>query len=101
MKTTLFVLAATLAPLACAQEIKPIDIKTGLWETTTKMEMAGMPQMPQIPPERLAQMPPEARARVEALMKGQGGGTARSCITREMLDKGLNFNADKACTYRS
>lgn len=38
-------------------------------------------------------------------MKGRGAGgpntnTVKSCITREMLDKGLNFQNDKSCTYK-
>src|SRR5579864_9222764 len=107
MKTTTFVLFSMLAPLlGRAQDIKPLDIKVGLWETTATTEMAGMPamQMPQIPPDKLAQLPPEQQARIQAMMKGKAGAprtsTTKSCITREQLEKGLSFQQDKACTYK-
>lgn len=107
MKTTILALAAVLLPvMASAQEIKPIDVKTGLWETTVTNEVSGMPAMtmPQIPPDKLAQLPPEQQARIQAMMKGGSGGprttTAKSCLTREMLDKGLSFQKDNSCTYK-
>jgi hypothetical protein len=88
-----------------AQEIKPFDVKLGLWETTTSTDMSGMamPTMPQIPPEVLSQMPPEQRARVEAMMKGRGGSprsmTVKSCITKDTLSRGSAFGqSDKSCT---
>src|SRR5579863_7235884 len=106
MKTTIFAILTALAPLAAsAADIKPIDVKPGLWETTVKNDVTGMPamQMPQIPEETLNRMPPEQRARVEAMMKGRGAGgtnTSKSCITQEMVNQGLNFQNDKSCTYK-
>src|SRR5690348_7939827 len=104
MKTTTIAFLLALAPLASAQEFKPVDVKPGLWETTMKMDMAGMlaRNMPQIPAERLAQLPPEQRQRIEAMMKGGSmpPSTSKSCITREMLDKGLSFHHDNSCTYK-
>ena len=97
-------LAAAALP---AQDVKPFDIKVGLWETSTTTEMSGMamPNMPQIPPEALARMPPEQRARIEAMMKGRGGSpnamTVKSCMTKESLDRGALFNQqDKSCTMK-
>jgi len=61
----------SLAPLAQAQSKQ----KPGLWETTSTMTMAGMPQMPQGAP-----------------MGGHPGGmggphTTQVCVTQEMIDK--------------
>jgi hypothetical protein len=112
MKTTILVFLTALSPLIsrAADEIKPLDVKLGLWETTTKSDVGGMPamaSMPQIPEETLAKMPPEQRARVEAMMKGRGAGspmnnTVRTCTTKESRDRGMDFlrNNDKSCTYK-
>ncbi len=88
-----------------AQDIKPIDVKAGLWETNSTTQISGiaMPAMPQLTPEQLAQMPPEARARIEGMMKGAAGSprttTTKSCITKEQLSKPM-FNSEKSCTYK-
>lgn len=96
-----------LCPLAVwSQDIKPIDIKPGLWENTTTSEISGltMPAMPQISPDQLAKMPPEARARVEAMMKGGAGAprtaTTKACVTKEDLSKPMFNNGDKNCTFK-
>ena len=86
--TLLVVSLLGLAGAAHAQKIKP-----GLWENTVSMRSSGgqmeaaMAQMQ----ERLAAMPPEQRAQVEAMMARQGMGvaagkpnTVRNCITPEM-----------------
>ena len=104
---SLIVLSSLL--LWAADKITPLDIKEGLWEMTVTHSMTGMPA---IPPDTLAKMPPEQRARVEAAMKqsGMGGPTAdvhKECVTREKLDKQLAFDdnrkdkdkdQDTACT---
>jgi Protein of unknown function (DUF3617) len=90
-----------------ADKLTPLNIKEGLWEMTVTHSMTGMPA---IPPDTLAKMPPEQRARVEAAMKqsGMGGPTAdvhRECVTKEKLEKQLAFDEnrkdkdkDKDCT---
>jgi hypothetical protein len=88
-----------------AQEIKAIDVKPGLWENTTTSEMSGvLPNMPQISPDQLARIPPEQRARVEAMMKGGVGApqtnTIKACVTKEQLSKPLFDNGDKSCAYK-
>jgi len=102
VKTTLLLTLAALGSLAAlsAQELK-FDAKPGLWETTVTIEMSGlpaMPTMPQLTPEQLAQMPPEARARLQAMMAARGGSprtsTNKSCVTKEMIDKGMGFGND-------
>jgi hypothetical protein len=87
-----------------ADKIVPPNIKTGLWEITETHNMYGMPPMPTIPPEALAEMTPEQRAQVEAQMKGSMGGgqkptTRKYCVTKEKLEKDSVFGDDrKECT---
>jgi hypothetical protein len=40
-----------------------LDVKLGLWETTNTFQTSGMPQV-NIPPDALARMTPEQRAKV-------------------------------------
>ena len=107
MRTMILAGLAVVWPLA-AQDIKPFDVKLGLWETAVKTETPGMPMMssmPNIPEEALAKMPPERRAQLEAMMKARGAGgpgaiTTKSCMTRESLNRGMAFGqGDKSCTY--
>src|SRR5271170_8464285 len=46
--------------LWAADEIQPLDVKLGLWETTWTSQSAG--QVP-IPPEAMANLTPEQRAK--------------------------------------
>jgi hypothetical protein len=97
-----------MCPIAMlAQDIRPVDIKPGLWENTTTSQISGVQlptNMPQISPDQLAKMPPEARARVEAMMKGGPGApqtnTMKACITAEQLSKPLMGYHDKSCTVK-
>lgn len=105
MRLTILACLTILAPFACqADDLKPMDVKLGLWETSSKTEMPGMPSsLPQIPEDALAKMPPDQRARIEAMMKGRGAPgtmTTRSCLTKESLQHGLNLQNDKSCTYK-
>jgi Protein of unknown function (DUF3617) len=73
-------IALALAAPALAE--RP-DLKLGLWETTT-VRSGGSPM-------DLSNMPPEARAKIEAYQKlhpNQSGPThtVRSCLTKEKLD---------------
>src|SRR5882724_1490051 len=47
-------------------KFQPLDVKTGLWETTTTNTHSG--EMP-LPAELLDRLTPEQRARMEARMK--------------------------------
>ena len=84
-----------------ADKIQPLDVKTGLWEVTTTSVTSGMPP---IPPEALARLTPEQRARMEESMKSRMGGTPKTtirkdCVTKEKLDKDYLFGEDrKECT---
>src|SRR5437016_6308024 len=82
MKTALLASVALLCPLAswAADDIRPFDAKVGLWESTTTMEMSGLPAMPAMPkltPEQMSRMPPEARKQLESAM-GAGMGAPRT-----------------------
>ena len=65
----------------------PLNVKPGLWETTVQTESGGTPSLP---PDVLSQMPPEARAQVEAMLRSGAAGNLlsppqteveRSCLT--------------------
>ena len=54
--------------------------------------------MPNIPPDVLAKMPPEQRARIEAMTKG-GPDVRKECITKEKLEKHSAFSNHRGdCT---
>jgi hypothetical protein len=86
--------------LSAADNIAPLNVKEGLWEVTVTHSMSGMPAMPNIPPDALAKMPPDQRARVEAMMNGQPSTDVRKeCITKEKLEKHSAFSANRGdCT---
>jgi hypothetical protein len=105
MRTTFFLLLIALCPSSiCADDaIVPPNIKTGLWEITETHAMTGMPPMPAIPPETLANMTPEQRAQMEAHMKSLGGTpkttTRKNCVTKEKLEKNTAFGDNRnECT---
>jgi Protein of unknown function (DUF3617) len=85
-------------PLRADGDITPLDVKTGLWESTTIMNMGGMPPLPQ---DVLDRMTPEQKAQLDAAMKAQQGKptTTKHCVTREDLNrKDLFDERDKNCT---
>jgi hypothetical protein len=84
--------------LSAADKLTPLNVKEGLWEITVTHSMTGMPAMPAIPPDVLAKLPPEQRARMEAMMKG-GPIVQKECITKEKLEKHSAFNVNRPeCT---
>lgn len=77
--------------------MQPLNVKPGLWEVS--VTMTGLPAMPAIPDSVLAQMPPDQRAKLEAMMKGQAN-TMKTCVTKDKIEKSEAFrNAPKSCTY--
>ena len=56
-----------------AGTIQPLDMKPGLWEITLTVRSSGRPPMP---PEVVAKLTPEERARIEAKAKERGRGAA-------------------------
>lgn len=96
----LIVLCSMTAMIWAVDDIKPLNIKEGLWEVTVTHAMTGMPAAPNIPPDTLAKMPPDQRARIEAMMKGSPTTDVRKeCVTKEKLAKHSAFNANRGeCT---
>jgi hypothetical protein len=90
--------------LWAAEGIKPLDVRLGLWEVTNTVQTSGMPPV-SIPPEAMANMTPEQRARVEQMMKDRGSGapkttTQKSCMTREKMNRQQMFNEEQSsCTH--
>ena len=86
--------------LWAADNITPLNVKEGLWEMTVTHSMSGMPAMPDIPPDVLAKMPPDQRARMEAMMKGGPSTDVRKeCITKEKIEKHSAFSNNRGdCT---
>jgi hypothetical protein len=74
-----------------------LDVKPGLWEMTsvTSTKMAGEALQPD-----LSKLPPDQRARVEAMLQDRTSGKPRtsvwqSCVTDEDIKKGLAFDLAK------
>jgi hypothetical protein len=102
MKKGIFLASVILSSSAlwAADNLQPLDIKTGLWEASMTHATAGMPP---IPPEVLAKLTPEQRARMEEMMKNRSGAsgttTTKSCITKEKLEKDMAFRDERTqCT---
>ncbi len=88
--------------LWAADKLTPLNVKPGLWETTRTYKRVGAPP---IPPEMLARLTPEQRARFEERMKANSAAhsttsTTKSCVTREDLEKTPKFGQDNSeCAY--
>jgi len=73
------------APVLLASgDVQPLNIKTGLWQLTMTTTVSGRPP---IPPEALARMTPEQRAKFEAAMKARASHgprtrTYKNCVTK-------------------
>ncbi len=102
MQTKLLFVLIVMASLGvwASDAIMPLNVKEGLWEMTVTHSMTGMPATPNIPAEALAKMPPEQRARIEAMLKGAPSTDVRKeCITKEKLEKHSAFSASRGdCT---
>jgi hypothetical protein len=102
MRTKLLLALIVCSGLAlwAADKITPLNIKEGLWEMTVTHSMTGMPATPNIPADTLAKMPPEQRARIEAMMKGTPTTDVRKeCVTKEKLEKNSAFSDNRGnCT---
>lgn len=81
--------AVVAALPARAANDTPLNVKPGLWEMTSDSERSGAPP---IPPETLAKLTPEQRAKLEAAMgaaKGPQRRVAKHCVTQADIDKGF------------
>ncbi len=97
----LLLIVLSSVTLWAADNITPLNVKEGLWEMTVTHSMTGMPAAPSIPPDALAKMPPEQRARIEAMMSGKPSTDVRKeCITKEKLQKHSAFTNNRGdCTH--
>jgi len=100
LTSMVFIIFSSTICLAADDKV-PLDVKLGLWETTTTHNMSGAPPIPQ---EMLDKLTPEQRAKFEERMKGRSGQanteTHRSCLTKEQLEKHYLFEDNDAmhCT---
>jgi len=86
------------SPVWAQTKFQPLNVKTGLWESTVTTTTTG--QMP-IPAEMLARLTPEQRAKFEARMNQNASPktrthTNRDCETKEKLAE-QPFNSEKEC----
>lgn len=94
MRLSTIALLLTLSVCVCAQDkVQPLNVKLGLWQTTSTFTTTGA--LP-IPAEMLQKLTPEQRARMEERMKSSSGEktrttTSKSCLTKEKLDKGFDL----------
>jgi hypothetical protein len=97
MKFTFAAVLLTASVVRAADPV-PLDVKTGQWEATVTSQITGLPQSrPQLSPDQLAKLPPEQRAKVEAMMAGGAHtSTSKSCVKKEDLTK-MQLNKDQAC----
>ncbi|HEU5335195.1 MAG TPA: DUF3617 domain-containing protein [Terriglobales bacterium] len=93
------VILALSFSLWAASKIQPLNVKTGLWQTTMTMNRFG--EMP-LPSDMLSRLTPQQRARLEARMKAHPTNTRtmvyKSCLTRKELEN-PNFTARQQCTW--
>jgi uncharacterized protein DUF3617 len=102
VKTTVWIgIVLLFSSAAMAAEEVPLNVKPGLWETTLNTDRTG--SMP-IPPEALARLSPEQRARLEEKMKANQGPkttTQKTCVTKEDLNKPFSFGSDEKACHRT
>lgn len=96
----LFLVACVCLPLMAAGAER-LNVKTGLWEITTSMQMSGMPPLPK---ELLDNLTPEQRAQFEASWKQslseQGNAEVdRECITEDDLERPFESGDIDECTH--
>jgi hypothetical protein len=72
---------------ALAADNTPVKVKPGLWEITADIEHSGVPPLP---PEVLARLTPEQRAKLEQHQQaGPHHSVTKRCITQADVDKGF------------
>lgn len=88
---------------AARAEPVTLNVRPGLWEMTVSGEGS---EVPPIPPEALARMTPDQRARVQAALAAQTASAGKphvhkSCVTAKSLQRGFDTgesNAQRKCT---
>jgi tetratricopeptide (TPR) repeat protein len=79
-----FAATPAAAPVWAADAIEALDIKPGLWQITLVVRTSGLPPMP---PDVLAKLTPEERARIEAKAKERLAEGPRITVKRSCLDE--------------
>jgi Protein of unknown function (DUF3617) len=101
VKLRVFIFAIAMSA-AVSYAAEPLNAKLGLWEINYTTETSGM----MIPKATLDKMPPEQRAKMEAMMKQRAAASPKtrphkSCMTKADLQKGsFGDEDDKNCTYK-
>jgi Protein of unknown function (DUF3617) len=96
------VIIFSAAALWSVDSITPLNVKEGLWEMTVTHSMAGMPAAPNLPPDALAKLPPDQRARIEAMMNGSPSTDVhKECVTQEKLEQHSAFSANRGSCART
>lgn len=100
MRTSILLGLALIYPAACWAADIPFDVKPGLWNMSTTVQVSGMPPIP-----NLDQLSPEQRARIESAMKGMSGHTmtTKSCVTKDSIEKAIakaNNNGKSSCSTK-
>lgn len=91
-----------LGGAAQAADNTPLNVKPGLWEMNIDSEGSGAAP---IPPDVLARMSPEQRAKVEAAIEhamAPRHSVVKRCITQADIDKGFDEMAQRGggkCTH--
>ncbi len=88
--------------LSFGADAQTLNAKLGLWEVTSTTESSGRPP---IPPEVLARLSPEQRAKMEAALqahqsKGPRTDTHKACYTekdRERAFQSQDDNGERSC----
>jgi tetratricopeptide (TPR) repeat protein len=88
-----FAATPAVAPAWAADAIEALDIKPGLWQITLTVRTSGLLPMP---PDVLAKLTPEERARIEAKAKERAAegpriSVKRSCLEERELHQPLMF----------
>ncbi len=101
-RVLLVLLVFSSLALWAADNYTPLNVKEGLWEMTVTRSMSGMPSAPNIPPDVLAKMPADQRARIEAMMTGAPSTDVRKeCVTKEKLAKNAAFSTSRGDCSRT
>jgi hypothetical protein len=95
--TLVFALAVTTL---AADDIQPLNVKTGLWDITVTNDVKGEPPIPQ---DRLDKLTPEQRARLERMWKdreakGAQTKTRKTCVTEAKLKSYEFLDQEPSCT---
>lgn len=78
------------AVLLAQSKFMPMNVKTGLWQSTSTLKMSGSLGLP---PEMAAKLTPEQRARYEEQMKQYTDqhqaqtSTSKTCMTKQQLSE--------------